>query len=404
MHRPGLQEQLDAAVMESRLTVLYGLPRVGRTRLATRWAAQRGDVAVLPYGSSVEGAAIILYDHVNLANATAFANRFRELERTGNGTRFVLVPIDLAVEKALQATLAGSAHLLEVPPIQPAEFAAERLATDAATGPSVDATPASIPTNAAAPDPHFQWLRGGLPESLGAETDGGSLRFRRRLISGLLARDYGDFRVTEASRPTDILNWIANQHAGEFDEDKCQLVRRPELRSVVHVLERLCVVRRLPNFPAGSNHAMTLLPKMYVRDSGILHALLGIETLAQLRGHHVVGDSWEGYGVEALTLAAGGLAISQFYRVAGQDGADEIDLVLDFSARGGAIAAIEFKVSADVGPRPGFERGCAAIGATERFLVHSGDFADTGRKVHRLDIATALGRVREMAAAAARSC
>jgi len=361
-------------------------------------------VAVLPCGLNAEGAAIILHDHVDLETATAFANRFREFERVGNSTRFVLAPIDLAAERALQATLAGSAHLLEIPPIQPAEFAAERLAMDAATGPSVNATPVAVPTNVATPNPHFQWLRGGLPESLEAETDGASLRFRRRLISGLLARDYGGFGVTEASRATDILNWIANQHAGEFDEGKCQLVRRPELRSVVHVLERLCVVRRLPNFPAGSNHAMTLLPKMYVRDSGIFHALLGIETLAQLRSHHVVGDSWEGYGVEVLTLAAGGLATAQFYRVAGQDGADEIDLVLDFSARGGAIAAIEFKMSADVGPRPGFDRGCAAVGATERFLVHSGDFADTGRKVHRLDLATALGRVRGMAAAAAQSC
>jgi predicted AAA+ superfamily ATPase len=197
----------------------------------------------------------------------------------------------------------------------------------------------------------------------------------------------------------DVLRWAANRNGGELDDTDCPGTKASELRSMLYVFDRLGITRRLVNYPEGSSESLGRKPKLYVRDTGLLHAVLGIETMEQLRGHQLLGESWECYVIEALIAATGGLCTPQFYRTAGKD-ADEIDLVLDFETFNGRIAAIEIKLGEEQSPRPGFYRGCETIRATDRILVHSGSTSHMSDKVDRIPLSTAIQHVRRIAAGA----
>lgn len=113
---------------------------------------------------------------------------------------------------------------------------------------------------------------------------------------------------------------------------------------------------------------MAKSPKVYVRDSGILHALLGIEDHNALAGHPVVGASWEGFVIENLLAAAPERTMATFYRTSA--GA-EIDLVLDLPK--GERWAIEIKRGLTAKPEKGFHLACEDLQPARRFVVHAGD-------------------------------
>ncbi|GEM_PF-5335291 len=108
-------------------------------------------------------------------------------------------------------------------------------------------------------------------------------------------------------------------------------------------------------------------PKVYVRDSGLLHALLGLGTHDALLAHPVVGNSWEGFAIETLLNAAPRDAQFGFYR--SSNGA-EIDLVID--APGQGLMAIEVKRGVTAKPRRGFYSACEDLKPVHKFLVHGG--------------------------------
>ncbi len=109
-------------------------------------------------------------------------------------------------------------------------------------------------------------------------------------------------------------------------------------------------------------------PKVYVRDSGILHALLGIEDHNTLAGHPVVGASWEGFVIENLLAVAPQRTLATFYRTSA--GA-EIDLVLDLPA--GERWAIEVKRGLTARLERGFHLACEDLQPARRFVVYAGD-------------------------------
>ena len=108
-------------------------------------------------------------------------------------------------------------------------------------------------------------------------------------------------------------------------------------------------------------------PKIYVRDSGIVHALLGIVTHDDLLSHPVAGTSWEGWVIENLLAAAPAGAAAYFYRTAA--GA-EIDLVLEF--RPGHLWAIECKRSLTPTPPRGFHEGCKDLQPQQKLVIYPG--------------------------------
>ncbi|WP_396594608.1 DUF4143 domain-containing protein [Brevundimonas sp. R86498] len=378
---------------QSRVTVLYGLPRVGRSVLLADWCegqvglqrVKAGDVATCT-------APLQVLDHLDVGGAGVFVDAYRNIEAE-RPTKFVVAPVDLAATRFLQQELTAAAQLVALEPMQRHEWLAEELQAAEPSGPEADFAPVESATNRPTFDPDRHWLRGGFSESFEATSDAASLQKRRDLIEGLMLRDYASWGIAPGPQLIDYLTWVANQNGGELDLAKPPIGKQAEARSALFLLIKLGVLRQLRNYPGGSTASLSLKPKVHFRDSGLLHAVLGIETMPQLRGHRLLGESWEGYAIETLILAAGRPSIAQFYRKEGPEGPDEIDLVLDFRAHNGKLVAIECKVSPNEPPRPGYYRALEAIGATDGFVVHSGGEANLAAGTHRLDLESARMRV-----------
>ena len=163
-----------------------------------------------------------------------------------------------------------------------------------------------------------------------------------------------------AHRQGALLNASALAHALEVSP---QSVTR-----YVDLLVDLLLVRRLPPLRANVGKRLVKSPKVYVRDSGLVHALLGIPSLEALAGHPVVGQSWEGFAVETLLAALRWPALASFYRTSG--GA-EIDLVIEFGS--GAMWAIEIKRSLAPRVSRGFRSACEDLKPARAFVVHAGE-------------------------------
>ena len=131
----------------------------------------------------------------------------------------------------------------------------------------------------------------------------------------------------------------------------------------------LLLVRRLQPWAANAKKRLVRTPKVYVRDSGLLHALLGIRNMEELLGYPVVGASWEGMLIENILDALPATARPSFYRTSA--GA-EIDLVIEFSSK--QRWAIEIKRSlGSPAPSKGFYNGCEDIKATRQIVLYPGE-------------------------------
>lgn len=139
-------------------------------------------------------------------------------------------------------------------------------------------------------------------------------------------------------------------------------------RTVVRYLDLLVdllLVRRLPGHFANVGKRLVKSPKVYVRDSGLLHALLGLPDLEAVLSHPVAGDSWEGFVIENLLAVASPRVQPSFYRTA--DGA-EIDLVLELPR--GETWAIEIKSAASPKLRRGFHNARRDLDPARTFALH----------------------------------
>jgi predicted AAA+ superfamily ATPase len=129
----------------------------------------------------------------------------------------------------------------------------------------------------------------------------------------------------------------------------------------------LMLVRRLQPLHANVGKRLVKSPKVFVRDSGIVHGLLNIADTEALLGHPVAGGSWEGFVIENLLSAAPPRTMGSFYRTAA--GA-EIDLVLEIPKHG--LWAIDIKRGLSSRPEKGFHTACEDLRPTRRIVVNSG--------------------------------
>ena len=216
------------------------------------------------------------------------------------------------------------------------------------------------------------WLRGGFPRSLLAADDEQSLTRRENFIRSYLERDIPMFgpRIPAATLER-LWTMLAHNQGGLLNS--AQLARNLDLsgRTVtgyVDLLADLLLLRRLPPLRANIGKRLVKSPKTYVRDSGLLHALLNIATLDGLLGHPVVGASWEGFVIENLLAAAPQRTLASFFRTA--RGA-EIDLVLEMGGNRG-VWAIEIKRSPAAATSKGFAIALQDLQPDRAFVVHSG--------------------------------
>lgn len=195
----------------------------------------------------------------------------------------------------------------------------------------------------------------------------------RSFIRTYLERDVAQFGPRLPSETLDRL-WTMLAHNQGTLLNASRLasglsISSPTVTTYIDLLVDLLLVRRLRPFHANTGKRLVKSPKVYVRDSGLAHALLAIEDYNQLSGHPVVGPSWEGFVIESLLAAAPDQTIASFYRTAA--GA-EIDLILELPGNHG-LWAIEIKRSLAARAEKGFHIACSDIKPTRRILVYPGN-------------------------------
>jgi predicted AAA+ superfamily ATPase len=239
------------------------------------------------------------------------------------------------------------------------------------------------------------WLRGGFPRSFLAEDAEASLAWREDLVATLLGRDLPQLGV---SIPAETLRrfWTmtAHVHGQPFNASQLGLalggVAHSTVGRYVDLFVDAMLLRRLPPLLPNLGKRLTKSPKVYVRDSGLLHALLGVRDTDQLLGHPVAGVSWEGFVIEQIVAAAPQLATCGFYRTAA--GA-ELDLVVEHR---GERVGFEIKLSSAPKPTKGFWTACEDLGVKRAWVVGAVDapypLAESVEVIGLRDLREALGR------------
>ena len=217
------------------------------------------------------------------------------------------------------------------------------------------------------------WTRGGFPDSFLAGSDADSFAFRQNLIQTYIERDVPQLGRPVAPQTIENL-WTMLCHGQGTVLNASKLasglgVSAPTVTSYLNLLCRLLLVRRLPPFSANVKKRLVRSPKVYVRDSGIVHALLSIQDLGALLGHPVVGPSWEGFVIENLLAVAPPGTKASFYRTSA--GA-EMDLVLEIPGRP-APWAIEIKRGRSVALGKGYHNALEDLRPERSYVVYSGE-------------------------------
>jgi len=211
------------------------------------------------------------------------------------------------------------------------------------------------------------WVRGGFPLSWLAGDDAASLTWREVFITTYLEKDIPALgpRIP-ATTLRRLWTMLAHNQSELLDQSKLASALAISGQTVVRYIDLLCdlmLVRRLPAWSGNAGKRLIRAPKVYVRDSGLVHALLGLQNLDAVLGHPVAGASWEGFVIEQLVNAAP-QAQASFYRTS--NGA-EVDLVLEF--RNGQTWVIEIKRSSAPTVSKGFYVAATDLGAARKLLV-----------------------------------
>ncbi len=267
--------------------------------------------------------------------------------RKGHGTGRFLILGSAAIELMRQSeTLAGRIAYVDMGPLHVLETGSEAM--------------------------ERLWLRGGFPDSYLAENDAVSLALRGDFIRTYLERDVPMFGPRIPAETLErFWTMLAHGQGGLLNASKLASgigVTAPTVTSYLGLFVDLLLVRRLPPYLRNVGKRLVKAPKTYVRDSGLLHALLGIGDFDALLGHPVIGASWEGFVIENLLAAAPVGTQASFYRTAA--GA-EIDLVLELGAKHG-VWAIEIKRKVGSGLQKGNHHALADISPSRSFYVHGG--------------------------------
>jgi uncharacterized protein len=222
-----------------------------------------------------------------------------------------------------------------------------------------------------ATDGAASWFRGGYPDSLLAPDDAMSHTWRRAYLSQMIERDV-PFFAPRIPGPMlrRLLSMLAYDQGGLLNSARLAQSLGMSAQSInryLALMVELFHVRSLPAWSGKTTKRLTKSPKVFIRDSGLLHALIDIADQDMLVRHPVVGASFEGFVIEHIINMLGTEWQFSFYRT--QHGA-EIDLICE---RGGERIAIEIKRSTRPVPSAGFYDGCEIVKATQRWLVHAGE-------------------------------
>lgn len=214
------------------------------------------------------------------------------------------------------------------------------------------------------------WLRGGFPDSFLASSDESSMTWRQNFITTYLERDIPQIaQFVPTNRLRRLWTMLAHEQGQliNFSKFGASLdLSSPTVKSYVELLEDLLLVRSLRPWTVNVRKRLVKTPKVYIRDSGITHALLQIDTFDSLLGHPILGFSWEGFVIENILSVLPKNADYGFYRTSA--GA-ELDLVIQL---GSERWAIEIKRTLSPKLSKGFSIAAEDVKATHRFFVYAG--------------------------------
>lgn len=360
-----LETKIREALHRSPSVALIGPRQVGKTTIALNISETAPSVYldlenrldlekirdIAAFHENNRGMLIILDEVQRLPQVFAPLRGIIDKERRkGNkfGEFLFLGPASIDLLQQSSESLAGRIAYIELYPVDVLEYAADSIENI-----------------------NKLWLRGGFPESLLASSEPYSLDWRQDFIKTYLERDIPQLgpRI-----PAETLErfWTMLAHNQGAVLNASQLARNLEVSSVtvgryLDLMVDLLLVRRLQPWTFNIGKRLVRSPKVYIRDSGIAHALLNIDTYNNLLGHPVVGGSWEGFVIENI-LAVVPSRVQPFYY--GTPGGAEIDLILEFSST--EKWAIEIKRSSSPSLSKGFHIACTDVKPQRRFVVYSG--------------------------------
>ncbi len=215
------------------------------------------------------------------------------------------------------------------------------------------------------------WFRGGFPDSYLAESEIQSQDWRRDFISTYVEKDIPLFGpqvpATRMKRFWSMLAHYHGQQAVLSEIAKSLEVSHTTARNYLDILQDFFMVRQVHPWSGNTKKRLVKTPKVYIRDTGLLHSLFNISSFDQLLGHPAVGASWEGFVMENILNQLPAHWKASYYRSSNQA---EIDLVLEFGSK--EVWGIEIKKSSAPTIRSGFHRACEDIGTTKKYVVYSG--------------------------------
>lgn len=238
------------------------------------------------------------------------------------------------------------------------------------------------------------WLRGGFPDSYLAKSDRVSLTWRRDFIRTYLQRDIPELgpRIPEETLRR-FWTMLAHLHGGLLnaaDLSRSLGVDGKTIANYLDLMVDLLLIRRLQPWHNNTGKRLVKSPKIYVRDTGLMHTLLQIDGFEALMGHPKLGDSWEGFVVENILSVSPPGSNAHFYRTSA--GA-EIDLVLDFEDQRWAI---EIKRTSAPKLTKGFHLACEDIAPTRKLVVYSGqETYPMGEDIEALPLQAIMERLRQ---------
>lgn len=241
------------------------------------------------------------------------------------------------------------------------------------------------------------WLCGGYPDSYLARSTEESYAWRTNLIQTYLLRELPLFSPRKSVEQMRRL-WTMMAHLQGQVFNASMLARSlgtdfKTVQSYSNFLEQLLLVRTLQPWHANVGKRLTKRPKMYVRDSGILHALLGIRSMEELLSHPIAGASWEGFVVQQIVSVAGNRFQVFFYRTSG--GA-EVDVVLQFA--NGECWTVEIKRTSSPSIRRGYKEAVNDIAPRRAYVVYNGvETFPLGGNVTAISIASLLREIQNKA-------
>ncbi len=365
---------------------LLGSRQVGKTTLARSLQLQKpihymdlerpSDLAKLEdpelYLSRFPGHLIILDEIQRLPTLFPLLRSLIDARRHAGEPNAQFLLLGSASRDLLQASsesLAGRISYLELPPF---------------LLPELDRLPSTVERH---------WHRGGYPGSYLAPNDETSLQWRSDFLSTYTEAYLPQQGVQSSPQQLRRLcSMLAHQQGATLNLSRLGASLALDGKTVRHyidLLEGLFLLRTLPPWGRNAGKRLVQSPKLYWRDSGLLHALAGLPTLEHVMGHPLCGHSWEGYCIEQiLALLPTDTRASHYRTHAGA----EVDLVLE--APSGEVTCIEIKRTVSPKLSPGFNESFRTIAATRGFIVTpSGGSFPLSEKVEAISLADFITRL-----------